>query len=379
MNLKERNELRRRFSPDRSSIKQIFGCYVNSNREIISWLDLSLGLMGQEESEMYLSLLKKCLSGTFGKNLIDIPFSTRQVMEGEEHRLLMALRQSSLQDGAAREALCRRIIDALDMEETNYLVLLAADAYDVPYKGGDDALQAEASDTVFRYFVCCVCPVKAPGMALRYDTEDKNFHSSSTGYVAAAPELGFLFPAFDDRRANIHNALFYSRSPERLHNAVIEALFCVEPPLSASAQKEIFDAALSDSLAEDCSFDVVQSVHEQMRGRIEAHRESKDPEPLEISISEAAGILTDSGVSEEKTAAFQQTCREQYGERATLRPENIVDAGKFEVTTPEVKITVSPESSYLVETRVIDGRKYILIPAGEGVAVNGVSVHIPKE
>ena len=97
------------------------------------------------------------------------------------------------------------------MGETNYLILLAADAYDVPYRGKDDELQADASGDVYKYFVCAICPVKAPTLELRYDTDENFFHPSSTGHIALAPELGFLFPAFDDRAANIYNALFYSK------------------------------------------------------------------------------------------------------------------------------------------------------------------------
>ncbi len=52
MNQKELNEIRRRFKLDKNSISKIFGCYVNSNKEIISWIDASMGLMQQEEQEM---------------------------------------------------------------------------------------------------------------------------------------------------------------------------------------------------------------------------------------------------------------------------------------------------------------------------------------
>ena len=87
MNQKELNEIRRRFRLDKNNFSRIFGCYVNSNREVISWIDASLGLMRQEEQEMYLGLLKKTLSGTLGRNLIDIEFSTAQVADSDEHRL----------------------------------------------------------------------------------------------------------------------------------------------------------------------------------------------------------------------------------------------------------------------------------------------------
>ena len=57
MNQKELGELRRRFRPEKSAISRIYGCYVNSNKEVISYLDESLGRMPQEESEKYLGLL----------------------------------------------------------------------------------------------------------------------------------------------------------------------------------------------------------------------------------------------------------------------------------------------------------------------------------
>lgn len=379
MNQKELNEIRRRFRLDKNNFSRIFGCYVNSNREVISWIDASLGLMRQEEQEMYLGLLKKTLSGTLGRNLIDIEFSTAQVADSDEHRLLQTLRQTECKDANARETLCRKIIESLNMGETNCLILLAADAYDVPYRGKDDELQADASGDVYKYFVCAICPVKAPTLELRYDTDENFFHPSSTGHIALAPELGFLFPAFDDRTANIYNALFYSRNVELIHEEVIDAVFRVEPPMSAVEQKNVFDTALADTLEKDCSYDVVQSVHEQLRGRIQEHKESRDPAPLELTVGDVGGILSESGVSEEKVESFRRECEKQYGENAALNPKNILGTGKFEITTPEVKITVAPENSYLIEARMIGGRRYLLIPADDGVEVNGVSVNIPNE
>ena len=219
MNQKELNELRRRFRLDKNNFSRIYGCYVNSNREIISWVDASMGLMRQEEQEMYLGLLKKSLSGALGKNLIDVVFSTQQVADSDEHRLLQTLRQTELKDPASRETLCRKIIECIDMGETNYLILLAADAYDVPHRGKDDELQHDASSEVFKYFVCSICPVKAPTLELRYDLDQSEFHSSSTGYIASPPELGFLYPAFDGRSANIYNVLFYSKNAAELRSS----------------------------------------------------------------------------------------------------------------------------------------------------------------
>mgnify|MGYP000820274985 CR=1 FL=1 len=347
MNQKELNELRRRFRLDKNNFSRVYGCYVNSNREIIAWVDTSMGLMRQEEQEMYLGLLKKSLSGTLGKNLIDVVFSTQQVADSDEHRLLQTLRQTELKDPASRETLCRQIIDRIDMGETNYLILLAADAYDVPHRSKDDEIQADASSDVFKYFVCSICPVKAPTLELRYDLDQSEFHSSSTGYIATSPELGFLYPAFDNRTANIYNVLFYSKNAAEIHQEVIDALFHVDPPMSAEEQKNAFGSALADALDKDCSYDVVQSVHEQLRGRIQEHKESRDPAPLELTVGDVGGILSESGVSEEKVESFRRECEKQYGENAALNPNNIIESKKFEITTPEVKISIAPENSYI--------------------------------
>lgn len=376
MTQKELGELRRRFRPDKNAISRIYGCYINSSKEVISYLDESIGTMPQEETEKYLSLLKKGLSGALGRNLIDIVFSTQQVADSDEHRLLRSLRDSQLKDAEARERFYQTVIESLDMEDSNYLILLAHDAYDVPHRGKDDELQADASDEVFSYIVCCICPVKDGKLELGYFSGDNEFHSNVAKQIVAPPELGFLFPAFDDRAANIYNALFYSRKPDEIHHEFIDAVFRTEAPMSAAEQREAFQAALTGALEDACSMEVAQAVHERLRDKIEQHRESKDPEPLALSAQEIGEILRESGVTEERVDAFREQCEEQFGGSVALNPENIIDSKRFEVKTADATVSIDPERSYVVETRIIDGRKYILIPADEGVEVNGMAVEV---
>lgn len=379
MNQKELNEIRRRIAPNKCGISKLYGCFVNnSSKEIISRIDTSLGLLSEFENEKYLSLLKKVLSGGLGKNLIDIVFSTQQVMKGEEHKLLADLRNSGLNDPALREAFFQKVISAVTMEDTNYLILLAYDSYDVPYKGKDDVTQTDASETVYSYILCSVCPVKDGKPELAYFPGENQFHSSGISHIVSPPALGFLFPAFDDRAANIYNALYYAKDPNELHQTFIDTVFATEPPMSAGKQKETFHSVLSDALDEDCSFDVLQQVHEQIREVILDHKESKDPNPLELSASDLGTILKGGGVPGERVQAFQRKCAQEFGPDAPLKPGNLIDSKKFTIETPQVKISVDPEASYLVETRVIGGRKYILIPADDGVEVNGIPVQFAE-
>nr|WP_326166247.1 DUF4317 domain-containing protein [uncultured Oscillibacter sp.] len=374
MDRKEIGELRRRFRPEKSAVSRIYGCYVNgSSRQIVSYLDESLGNMPQEEAEKYLSLLRKALSGSLGKNLIDVVFSTQQVADSDEHRLLSALRESELKDGESREGFYRTVIDALDLEGGNYIILLAHDAYDVPHR--DKSGEVDGHDQVFSYIVCAVCPVKACRMELGYFPGENEFHSCAAGQIVSAPELGFLFPAFDDRAANLYNALFYTRKADAIHQEFIDAVFRTEPPMSAAEQKEAFEGALRASLEEACSLEVVQAVHGRLLEKIEAHKEAGGQERLALSVEEVGGILRECGVPEERAEAFQARCGEAFA-GAALDPENLIDVKRFDVKTEQATISIDPAYSYLVETRIIDGRKYLLVPAGEGVEVNGLSVEL---
>lgn len=374
MNQRELNEIRRRIKPERNSITHIYGCYVNGAKEIISYIDESVGLLMKEEQEKYMGLLKKSLSGALGKNLLNLSFATKQVMDSEEHRLLSALRKSELKDAVLRDEFYKCIINSIDMEDSNYLILLAYDCYDVPRRTKDGS--EEDSGEVFKYILCSVCPVKSGKAQLGYDAEEKRFHSSVMSQIVASPELGFMFPSFDDRSANIYSALFYSRNTNEAHQDFIDAVFKTNVPMSAGRQREVFSSVLSEAADNKLSYDVVQSVHEQLSERIALHKESKDPEPLTISTAQMGEILENSGMSPEQAESFCAKAERDFGEEAELRPANIINSKKLEICTPEVKISVDPKFGYLVQTQVVNGKKYIVISADAGVEVNGIAVNI---
>lgn len=374
MNEKEIAEVRRRFRPDKSNITRVRGCYVNDKREIVTELNQSLALMPQEESEELLTILKKTLSGTLEKNLINIEFATKQVLEGEEHQLLMALKDSALEDDAAVREFYNRVIQSLNMEG-HYLILLACDKYDVPYYTKDGEKQDDSTE-VYSYFLCSICPVKPTKPALGYYVSENTFRNITADWVVSAPELGFLFPAFDDRSANIYNALYYSRNIAENHEEFVDTVFKSEIPMPAAAQKETFQSILSDTVAEDCSLDVVQAVHEQLSEMIEEHKANKEADPLVISKETVKGVLESCGIPEARVTAFEEKYDTEFGADTEISPRNLIDTKQFEIHTPNVTIRVNPERSDLVETRIINGVKYILIRADEGVEVNGVNIHI---
>jgi len=375
MNQKEIGEIRRRMRRDRSNMASVYGCYVNGQKEIISEFRKSVGILSENEAEKYFAMFKRVFTGGIGRNLIDITFKTTQVANSEEHKLLMDLRKSELKDEQVRYAFYRRVIDSVQFDE-NYLILLGCESYDVPFKSKDDALQADNSEEVYTYIVCAVCPVKLTKSVLHYHAEEKAFFDGAANQVVCPPELGFLFPAFDNRATNIYNALYYTHSAKESHESFVDAIFHTAIPKPAEEQKKTFEALLASSLDEECDLEVVQTVHDQLRQCIELHKESKDPNPLLITKDQVKDALAVCAVSEKGIAKFGVAYDEAFGAEAELHPKNIVNNRRFEITTPDVSIKVDPERSDLIQTRIIGGVKYILICADENVEVNGVPIHI---
>ncbi len=372
MNEREVAELRRRFRQDRSGISHVRGCYVNENREIVSQFDQSLGVLTQEENEKLLTLLRRTLTGTLGKNLLDITFATQQVVHGAEHKRLMDLRASELKDEEAVSALFQAVIQSVNLEG-NYMILLAHDAYDVPYRGKDGEEQEDASSEVFSYLICAICPVKLTKPALSYQVQEGVFCTKTADWVVAPPALGFLFPAFDDRSANIYDALYYTKDIQDVQEALVASVFGAPAPM-----QESFRAVLGEALEEDCCLQVVQAVHDQLCGLMEDHKESRDPEPLTIGKGEVRQALAANGVSQAHIQTFERQYDEAFGADAQLSPRNLVDPKKIEVKTADVTIKVSPDRGDLIETRILNGVKYILVRVEEGVEVNGVPVQITE-
>ncbi len=376
MNIKEIAEIKKRFRADKNNISRIRGCCINEKKEIISTFDQSLNLMSLEESEEVLSLLKKVLSGSVGRNLIDISFTNNQVLDSEEHRLLSSLRSSALADDEAVAKLFD-IIRQTYVSDGNYLILLASDAYDVPSYSSDGA-KKEESQGIYTYFLCAICPVKMTRSTLGYRMVEHQLKNNTPDWVIAPPQVGFLFPAFDGRTANIYNTLFYTKDVSDNREELVDALFKSTVPMPAAAQKQVFDTLIRDTIAEDLSIEVVKSVQEQIGDMIEEHKALRDPEPLTVTKTTVSDLLRDCGVRDERVESFEAKFDETFGAKAAVLPENLLNVKKFEVKTPDVSIRLSSDVSDLVETRIIDGQKYILIRADGIVEVNGVEITIQE-
>lgn len=376
MNEKEVSEIRRRFRTDKSNINHVRGIFVNEKREIVSEFDQSLGMLSEEEAGAILSVIKKTLSGYIGRNLINIAFSNAQVLDSDEHRLLSSLRSSELRDNTAVHEFYNKILPTVTIEG-NYLILLAYDSYDVFSHSSDG--EKDDSSEAFSYIICAVCPIKASKSSLTYYIHENRLRNVCEEAVVKSPEFGFMFPAFDERKTNIYNALFYTKSAADNHGDFLSAVFNTPLPMPAEEQRETFNSILAETVAEECSLDVVESVHAEISDMMENHGNTNDDEPLTITKTTVKEILRSCGVSDKKLEDFDKKYDESFGENTALSPQNIIDKSSFNLRTADAMIKIDPERSDVVETRVIDGMKYILIRADSNVEVNGVNIKIKNE
>ncbi len=373
MTERELREIKRRFRPDRGNIARVVGCFVNENKQILSHIHQSIGLEDSVVSEKMLAVLKKTLSGALGTSLTDIAFSTRDTTESEEHKLLMGLVKSRLEDKELLSKFYEKVIEGVHFD-TNFVILLASDTYDVFTRASDDI--GEDSHEVFSYIVCAVCPVKNHAEALSYRESESLFHIISPSGILASPEIGFMFPTFDDRKTNIYNALYYTRNLAENYPDFVGQVFHKTPQMPPKVQTATFGECLRGALGDECTCDLVRSVYNHIDAMVEAHREAHDPEPLVITKETVKSVLADYGLEEERIVACEEAFDESFGKGAMLPPRNVIKRGKFEISTPSVQIKIDPAHRDLVTTQDIGGVKYVMIRADGPVEVNGIAIEI---
>lgn len=374
---KEFAEIKRRFRPDKNNITSVTGCYVSSTKDIVSTFKIPVTVLPDEQKEWLMKLMKKPITGSVGRNLMNIEFSADQVNEGEEHKLLSDIRESELEDEDKLRELYEKIISSYQADG-DYLILLAYDRYDVPsYSKNDENL--DDFTEMFRYYVCSVCPIKITKAALGFSTADNTLRNIGSETSVAAPEIGFMFPCFDDRKTNIYNAVFYTKSTKESYPEAVEALFGTTAQMPAAEQKETFRSLVSESAVESRNFEFVQSVHGMISDMITEHKESKDPEPLMLDKNDVKRVLKTCGANDEEMTGFDEKFASGFGENTVIPPQNIINPKQFELKNSYVKIDIDPQFSFMVNTKVIDGVKYVMVRADEGVEVNGIAIRFDGE
>ena len=142
--------------------------------------------------------------------------------------------------------------------------------------------------------------------------------------------------------------------------------------MSAGSQKNAFHSVVMNTLGEDCEYQVMRNIHDNLNEMIEEAKTA--PEPPTLSKPDVKRLLANSGIAAERMESFDSNFDHIAGEKTEFLITNIAETRKFSIQTPDVVIKVNPERTDLVETRIIDGKQCLVIEINDQVEVNGVPV-----
>lgn len=428
MNKKEVLELKKRLKKDAATFTRVCGCYVDANHEKVCKFGNTFLNLEEDEFYKYLEIANKALSGTLGNNLLELHFPIEEEEVGGRQQILMALRDTKLQDDNLLDTFYDLVIDTFD-HAGNYLIVLFHDAYDVMTRTSDNN-NLDESEEVYEYLICAICPVDLSKPGLGYLENEQRIGPRVRDWVVGAVDTAFLFPAFNDRSTDIHSTLFYTKNTKEPHSEFMANGLGCGIERTATEQKMAFHSIVRNVLgAEDEHTDeVLLDMQQNLSEMIDEYEKTHDDEEdVFLLDKEVVGkLLADSNVTEEKAARIEKSVDEAFGEKPPaaehvidsralaqneLRVEKLaledqvgsltvqlnqkddelkerttqliekqeeIDNYIAETKTYDVVLRVKPEKASQIHSQMIDGQKCLVIPMGEDehAAINGVNTTV---
>ena len=428
MNKKEVLELKRRFKKEDASFTRLCGCYVDGNRNKICKFGSKFLNLEEEEFYKYLEIANKALSGTLGNNLLNLSFPIEEEEVGGRQQILMALRDTKLEDEALLDTYYDLIIDTYD-HAGNYLIVLFHDAYDVMIRTKDND-DLDESEEVFDYLICAICPVNLSKPGLGYREDEQRIGSRIRDWVVGAPDTAFLFPAFNDRSTDIHSTLFYTKNTKEPHSEFMANGLGCGVERTATEQKMAFHSIVrnvlgaDDENTEDFMMDIQQNLSDMIIEYEETHDDEDDAFLLDKDT--VVKLLTESDIPEEKVNRIEKSIDEVFGDKPPIA-EHVIDAKALEqnairlekigledqvgvltktldekntqleertqqliekqeeidnyiaeTKTYDVVLRVKPEKASQITSQTINGQKCLVIPMSENehATINGVNTTV---
>ena len=392
-------------------ISRLAGCYVNGEKEKVQTFSESFLNLPDEELYKYLDIFRKTLSGTPGRNLFDMEFPLSETPT-DGQRLLLALRDSELKDENLLNLFYDELIKNYD-HTGNYLILLVSQTYDVPAVRLDGTTDEEGSSEIYRYILLSICPMNLTKPGLGFDDSLQEIHTLKRSFFVDLPDTGFLFPAFNNRSADVNALLYYTRKTDALQEKLLGNFLNVSSPIPARQQKEGFTEFVANMLGEDSDIDTVITLQRDLNEHFQEKKAEAEGEPVFLEKAELKELFERSGIPGEKLQSFDSRYDAQFERENVLkklhkkteeRPEedadeeslvyqdpeedsfspiriddkllaeNIAPVRSFEVKSPEMTLRISSKHLDILETRIIDGRKCLVIELTNDLKVNGVPV-----
>lgn len=354
---KEIAEIKKQLDLTKGALTRVCGCLVDEEKNLTLTMEEAFGSLPEEEQFKYLELFRKALSGSLGKNLFSVSFSTDAEREGTPHETLMKLKTSALKDEEALTDMYEALAATLEIED-KYLILFLHGIYDIPGKGTDHTTMVDASEDVYEYLIGVVCPVKLakPGLVVKEKIENR-----IRDQVVEMPVTGFLFPAFTDRTTDIHELLFYSKSADLPQKALVTDWLEANLPAPETVQKEQFQTLIEDTFGTDCSLNTVKQIQETLIEKLEDGLETE-----ELSASDMRAFLQQVGA---------ENVEQIRDDLIPMTVAGITETKDLKIKSDTATVSVKQEYADDVRVELVDGRKCLILPLEGEVTANGIHVY----
>ena len=364
-------EVKKCFKKEDCRIDRMVSCFVNEEGEVISRFSDSFYALEDKELFKYCELFKQSLSGKLGRNLYTLAFPLEEENEGGKQQELYQLLQSELKEEALYDAFFEKVRKDYPIPG-KHLLLLAHGVYDVPKKTTDGLVLEDASENVYSFILFALCPVSLLKEGLCFDQQSDSFISRSEDFVVQKPEISFLYPAFHDRGSDIHELLYRCKKREDSLDSLPETLFGTPLPMGEKQQKHCFSKLVEEILQEDCTFENVRLLQEELAEL--QNKENEEEREQSLPKNQVKALLEKAGATEEQLLNFSSLYEEELGEKnESLFLENLADS-TLRLDSDNVHLRIKNEVSAILESRIIDGKEYLLLPISDNLECNGISI-----
>lgn len=373
MTKREISEIKRLFKKGDNSFTRLCGCYVHGEERISETFCQAFQSLPEEDANKYLDIFKKTLSGGINKNLFSLTFPNEK-SANDCRSSLEKIVNSELKDENILETFYQRVIELYDTME-DYVILIIHNRYDVPGKGLDGIDMEDASEDVYSYIVCAVCPVKLSEPGLGYRTKENDFASLERDRVIEMPEFGFLYPSFNERSTDLWETLYYSANAKALNKSFIEDFLYAGMPIAAPQQMESFCSIVDEVFEQQTDYQTVCAIKDSMDEYV-AQKESDGarPEDCVLEPKDLKDLIEKASGKEIDDQTYSKVVKEIMPENGKLFGENLTNPKIFELKTSSAVVRVNTELTSKPEIRKIDGRNCIVVPIEGELKANGMIV-----
>lgn len=367
---KDLQELGRRYKAQKNNIGHIYGYFINEEGNLVAEFDESLANMALDEQDKFLALLKKAFSGNIGQTILPIRFENEYMLSDARYKLLTDLRDCALSDKKLRDTLKDEIVCACCMSG-NYLILMAAESYDIRRRGEDDDELSDSGE-VHRYFVVSVCPVTDDKAKLIYSHMGKRFQDSGIRQLAGNPVLGLMFPAFDERSSDV-GEIITMHGAKADYEGFIDGILGCERPKDAFEQKAAFVEALRSTVGEDLGYEHIAAATQAISNHVKLMQESGE-EGDSVSVEELGMLMErELNVSSDD---FVETMEDELDKVESIPTANLCDMKAMTVKAPGIQVKVSRELQNLVKVDAdkSGNGKCLIIRLPDDVEIDGISI-----